>query len=170
MPSHDCSHLIWDQFEEKSRGFADRIAVSSAAGDITFGRLYADAGSLAERLARVPIRPGSIACHTMKNGVEFVMAYLALCKLSAAVALVPEKFRKQDIRSLTEALEPHCFITNESLYAAIGRELPEAKSLAVPIDGGSEAVRVVIPPAADDRPHSPHPAGDRPDEFGPPVA
>ncbi|MDD4051654.1 MAG: class I adenylate-forming enzyme family protein [candidate division Zixibacteria bacterium] len=148
MMSNARSPILWDYFSEKSKCFADRIAVTASGRDITFGRLFSEAGNLADKLADMGLERGDIVGHTMKNGAEFVVVFLALCKLSAATALVPEKYQQSEMDFIRRHLRPKCFIGNESLYDSLSRKIPMAQSLTIPLPD-SDGLRVVFPAPVD---------------------
>jgi acyl-CoA synthetase (AMP-forming)/AMP-acid ligase II len=149
MKSNASLPFMWDELAEKSNRFADRIAVSAAGRDITFGRLFSEAGELADKLANIGIGGGDIVGHTMKNGVEFVIGFLALCKLSATTALVPEKYQQSEFDLIRLHLRPKCLNGNESLHDSLSRKIPVARSLTIPLPD-SDGLRVIFPAPIDD--------------------
>jgi acyl-CoA synthetase (AMP-forming)/AMP-acid ligase II len=181
MTLEDGSNVIWDHFRKQAERLADRIAVSAMGGDITFGRLYTDAADAAERLTASGIGPGDVVGHAMKNGAEFVIAYLALCKLSATTALIPEKYQQAELDLIRTHLRPKCFLVAQSQFDSFSRKLPAAESQAIPLASGGESLRVVYPggidgrgeessAAADDRVDGAPIASNPQTSFGRPVA
>lgn len=145
MKMDNGSHLIWEQFRKRAERYADTVAATAGGRDITFARLFADAEALAGRLEALGIGEGAVVGHALKNGLEFVIAYLALCKLSATVALVPEKYQRAELDLIGAHLRPTCFLIAGSQAESFARKLPGSAMKTVDLGLHRETMLAIFP-------------------------
>ncbi|POP34336.1 hypothetical protein C3B58_03305 [Lactonifactor longoviformis] len=62
------------------------------------------------------IKKGDHAALMLYNGIEFCVAFLALCKLGAVTVSLPSKYKKQEVLSLCMKAEASYIICDEDFY------------------------------------------------------
>lgn len=164
------SHMIWEQFRKRAERYGDTVAVTAGGRDITFAQLFTDAEAMAGRLEAFGLGESAVVGHALKNGLEFVIAYLALCKLSATVALVPEKYQRAELDLIGAHLRPTCFLIAESQAESFARRLPDADIEAIDLGPDREGVQAIFPTPSPGGPEEISPVSDMQSAFDHPVA
>ncbi|WP_208607355.1 amino acid adenylation domain-containing protein [Streptomyces curacoi] len=80
MPA-DCLHAI---FSEHARAAPGRVALSTPAGPVSYGDLDARSDRLAERLARLGVRPGVLVGLCARRSTEAIVGMLGILKAGGA--------------------------------------------------------------------------------------
>lgn len=132
---------IWDTFYQKTYPFKHKMAVSDQRGGMTFQQLFQSADEVAQNFSGAGIGPGDVVALALPNRTEFIIYYLALCKLAAVTALVSTKYQKSELISIIKGLKPLCFITSES---QIFTETLDAKEMQLPLKGRSSRLKLVF--------------------------
>src|SRR5262249_54402671 len=109
-------------------GLDDRLAVSAAAGDVTFGVLWSEADRLASDFARTGVAEGAVVGLALPNSPAFAASFLALCRLDATVALIPPQYRESELAPLVAGVQPAAIVTDTELAATISAAVPVAHS------------------------------------------
>lgn len=78
----------------------DQIALECGDLRVTFAELSARVKRVAEGLSGIGIRRGAIVGLQLPNGVEFVVCYLAICKLGGVVQMLHLPYRRTELRYL----------------------------------------------------------------------
>lgn len=164
------SNVIWEQFRNQAERYADTVAVTVGGRETTFARLFADAEVMAGQLAALGIGQGAVVGHALKNGLEFVVAYLALCRLSATVALVPEKYQRAELDLIVRHLRPTCFLIAGSQAETFARKLPEGEPKEINLGPDRETTLAVFPAAGETGGGEAASAPDKQAAFDHPVA
>ncbi|MCX6826811.1 MAG: AMP-binding protein, partial [candidate division Zixibacteria bacterium] len=112
MNAKKYSFEIWCAFREKARIFSGHTAVISPSGQVTFKELYAKAGQIADTLSESGIREGDLIGLALPNMINFVTSFLALCRLSAIVALISPKYQSSELKAILDNLSPRCFLVS----------------------------------------------------------
>jgi len=107
----DVSRRLWDVFSRQVRDLGDRIAVSATDTDISFADLFDAAEKLSESLKNTGVCAGAIVGLSVPNRPEFIVAYLALCRLSATVALISPKYNDAELLPILGGIQPGYLIT-----------------------------------------------------------
>ena len=94
-----------------------RNAAEDAADEtvLTYDRLFAAADSLAAGLAAWGLRKGDRVAFFLGNRPEFVIAYLAVIRLGAAMVPINLAYRRREIAHMLGDAEPRLIITDRSL-------------------------------------------------------
>jgi len=164
------SRVIWDEFRKRAERYGDTVAATAGGRGITFTRLFAEAEAMSGRLETLGISEGAVVGHVLKNGLEFVIAYLALCKLSATVALVPEKYQRAELDLIVRHLRPNCFLIAASQAASLTRKLPAADVKAINLGPDRESLQAIFPTPSPDGTEEISPVRDMQSAFDHPVA
>jgi len=138
-----CSATLWEAFGDSARAFSGRTAVNTPEGELTFAELFAAADRIAAALVRAGVPEGAVVGLALPNSRAFVPAYLALCRLSATVALVSPKYEVSELRAITEGVAPSCFLSQASLGDGVALKIAARERQVVEAPG--EALEVVFP-------------------------
>ena len=122
--------LLWAEFKRGAESLGDCPAVATPGGQATFRQLIAEAEKLAGELARAGVKPGDVVGHALPNSVDFVIAYLALCRLPAVTMLVSTKYHTSELKAIAEGTRPDFFLATESLARNLKAGLPELVEVA----------------------------------------
>jgi long-chain acyl-CoA synthetase len=118
---------IWKAFREKASIFSDRTAVLSASGQVTFSELYEKAEKLADYLSKSRIWPGEVVGLPLSNISDYVISFLALCRLSAIVALISPKYQSSELKGIIDNLAPRCFLVSSRQLDGFERKITPFK-------------------------------------------
>ena len=134
---------LWQYFEERSRSFIDRSAVSTSQGELSFGDLFRIADQLALALGNAGLREGNTVALSLPNSIAFVPAFLALTRLSATIALISPKYEKNELTSIAECVVPDYYLTSASLASAFADRLSLSVTEAVITPRPLEALNLI---------------------------
>ncbi len=138
MHSGVSADRLWEVFSGRSTLLGDRAAISSPQGHLTFTELFAVAGQLADRLAEAGVTAGQTVGLCMPNSLAFVPAFLALNRLSVAIALISTKYRESELLGIDAAVAPAGFVTTAATTGFIRGTLPLGASRLLPVTGLEE--------------------------------
>ena len=123
MSPKNHSFEIWKAFREKADIFSDYTAVLSVSGQVTFKELYGRAEQLSESLSKSGIRPGDVVGLALPNITDFVILFLALCRLSAIVALISPKYQTSELKAVIDNLAPRCLLVSSGQLGDFERKI-----------------------------------------------
>lgn len=121
--------MLWETFYTRTGGLNHHVAVSSDDGDLTFHDLWSEADRLAFRLAAAGIDEEVAVGLALPNRSRFVIAFLALCRLNATVALISPQLGPVEMRSVISGAGIQCVVTDSVIGAYIGSTIPIARSV-----------------------------------------
>ena len=78
----------------------DAVAIVDEVGELTFAQLHHDVERLAAGLYDLGLRPGDVVAVQLPNSREFVLAYLAICRIGAVMSTLYLPHREAEFRSL----------------------------------------------------------------------
>ena len=141
---------IWRAFREEANIFSDCTAVLSASGQITFKELYGKAEQLADSLSKTGIRPGDVVGLALPNITDFVSSFLALCRLSAIVALISPKYQTSELKAVIGNLAPCRFLVTSGQLGDFERKMTPYRNDMVETTINNETTCLTFPhnPAA----------------------
>jgi len=151
--SKDTSAL-WHLFRERTSSLSKRQAISTAQGEMTFETLFKVAERLAAGLANAGVKEGNIVGLAVPNSLAFVPSFLALLKLSTTVALVSPKYRESELQTITQGLQPQCFLTVSSMAKVLEQKIAVNKRETIPLTESEDKLGLIFPlfPAASSTP------------------
>lgn len=94
---------------------ADAVFLRFAGGDLTFADAHADAERLASGFRRLGVCAGDVVPVLLPNGAEFVLTWLALCRLGAVACLVNTAFRGPSLAHALRLTGAHTAVVHGSL-------------------------------------------------------
>ncbi|MGQ0653746.1 MAG: class I adenylate-forming enzyme family protein [Betaproteobacteria bacterium] len=124
----------------------DAPAVAAADGELTWKELEARVLRFAEGLRRAGVAAGEVVAVQLPNTLEFVVAFLAICRVGAVMSTLHMPYRGAEIAALlrhSRARLALCLPTSKELFNAIGRTFAE-------IDADTAFSKVVPGPVAAD--------------------
>jgi amino acid adenylation domain-containing protein len=134
--------LIHARFESRARTQPEALAVASAHGELSYGKLYALSSALAARIARIG-SAGDVVAILAERGPQLVVAILACARAGRPFAVLDSAYPASRLVTLAGICRPR-------LLLLAGCE-PPADLIA--LDLPSLAVTLEAPPASDA--HSP---------------
>lgn len=138
---------MYKSFEAAAAHLPDKTALVD-----NWGRAYSY-GNLHQKIRKfsawlyqdMQVRKGRHVALMLYNGVEFCVAFLALNKIGAVAVPLPTKYKKEEVRSLTEKSEVDLVICEEKFsgyFEAVGGgEIPVCKIPEGQLGYGLEAFR-----------------------------
>ena len=93
MPSRALGATIDGLLADRAVSHGDRVFLRFGSGDVTFADAHVRAERLAAGLASAGVRRGDVVPVLMPNSPEFVITWLALCRLGAVACLVNTAFK-----------------------------------------------------------------------------
>ncbi|MFL6261876.1 MAG: AMP-binding protein [Thermoanaerobaculia bacterium] len=137
---------LHDLFAIPRRRSPEKPALIFQDEDITYGDLFARAGALAAHLAARGVRKGDRVAFFLGNRPEFVIAYLAVIRLGAAMVPINLAYREREISHMLADSEPRLLITEQAQLPILeGLEVGEVL-LAEDLEGLSRDAAGFEPP------------------------
>ena len=121
------------------------MAIASASGNITIKELRDLSEELADQLKKSGIGSGDIIGHTFENRASFIVAYLALCRLSASTALVSTVYQRRELEAITEKIRPRAFLCDRHKAEILEHNIKIAKRIAIGGKGGHYNMVLLFP-------------------------
>jgi malonyl-CoA/methylmalonyl-CoA synthetase len=117
---------LHDLFAIPRRRAPEKPALLFQDNALTYGDLFARADALAAGLAARGVRKGDRVAFFLGNRPEFVIAYLAVIRLGAAMVPINLAYREREISHMLADSEPRLLITEEAQAAILdGLEVGE---------------------------------------------
>ena len=136
--------MLWETFHARTGRLGHQLAVSAADGELTFDALWREADRLSLQLEAAGVGEGAVVGLALPNTSRFVVAFLALCRLNATVALVSPHYGPVDLRPVITGAGAGCLIAEPGFAARIADAVPTSR--AVQTDG----LVFVFPPLSGD--------------------
>ncbi|MEW5795013.1 MAG: class I adenylate-forming enzyme family protein [Candidatus Zixiibacteriota bacterium] len=115
--------MLWNEFHGRANAFGNRVAVATPDSRATFSEIFSAAENLAGQLSGSRVRAGDAVGLCLPNTIDFVVAYLALCRLRCVVLLVSTKYHATELQAITAGTRPDFFLTgnllSDSLVASV---------------------------------------------------
>jgi crotonobetaine/carnitine-CoA ligase len=92
----------------------DRVFLRFATGDVTFAEAEQRSARLAAGLASIGVAPGEVVPVLLDNSVEFVLTWLALCRVGAAGCLVNTALKGPALQHAIESSAGRLIVVNAS--------------------------------------------------------
>jgi len=127
----DALPWLWREFSKSIQSFGDRTAVVTPEGEASFEQLLSGAENLAGQLFEAGLKPGDVVGHALPNCIDFVISWLALCRLSAIAMLVSTKYQASELTAIVEGVRPDFFLTTEDLSKDLEARLPSTGSASL---------------------------------------
>lgn len=105
---------LHDLFAIPRRRAPEKPALLFENDTLTYGDLFARADALAAGLARKGVRKGDRVAFFLGNRPEFVIAYLAVIRLGAAMVPINLAYREREISHMLADSEPRLLITEQA--------------------------------------------------------
>ncbi|MEW5925056.1 MAG: class I adenylate-forming enzyme family protein [Candidatus Zixiibacteriota bacterium] len=122
---------IWKTFIGLLAKHGSRTAVTSPSGNISFKELRDLSEELADHLGRSGIGPGDVIGHMFESRASFVIAFLALCRLTASIALVSTVYQKRELEAITDKIKPRAFLCDQQNAETIGHNMNIADRIMI---------------------------------------
>lgn len=113
---------LWDSFSAVFDRYRDRVAITSAAGDVTYGALGERALRLAAGLNQLGLRKLDRVVVQLPNLPEFVHLYFALQRLGAIPILALPAHRQAEIGHFVAIAQARWYIGEEAGLGDLVRE------------------------------------------------
>ncbi|HEY2293147.1 MAG TPA: AMP-binding protein [Thermoanaerobaculia bacterium] len=137
---------LHDLFAIPRRRAPEKPALRFQDDTLTYGDLFARADALAAGLAARGVRKGDQVAFFLGNRPEFVIAYLAVIRLGAAMVPINLAYREREISHMLADSEPRLLITEQAQAAILeGLEVGEVL-LAEELDGLARDAAGFAPP------------------------
>ena len=136
------SSQLWDAFQARTGGLGEQIAVEAPGVMLGFGELWRMAERLATRFRESGVREGGVAGLAVGNSPLFPVAFLALCRLNATVALIPPQYGRTELRAIADGVGLSSIVADADAGPGVAASIPIASSSA------EDGLRVVVPAAA----------------------
>jgi long-chain acyl-CoA synthetase len=98
------SALLWEVMHARTRRLGDRVAVHSPGGALTFEELWSEAERTAGALRAEGVVPGAAVGLLAPNSPRFAIAFLALCRLDATVALLSPQYGPTELAAIASGV------------------------------------------------------------------
>src|SRR5690349_13428411 len=92
--------------EDNARRFPNKTAIICAAKKLSWSDLDACAAGFAQQLSRQSIAAGDRVAILLPNGLEFVIALMAILKLGATPAPLNPQIKEDELAAFTNDLRP----------------------------------------------------------------
>ena len=122
------SSALWDAFRSRTGGLGGQIAVRAPGAELTYDELWRDAERLARLLAEGGVAEGRVAGLALGNSPRFVVAFLALCRLDATVALLPPQYGVSELRAIASGVGLTSIVADLGAAGTIEEAVPIASS------------------------------------------
>jgi long-chain acyl-CoA synthetase len=126
--SGEGSATLWETFHARTGGMGSHPAVSGPSGTLTFAELWAHADTLASSFRRAGVADGAAVGVALPNTARFPVALLALCRLDAAVVLIPPQYRAGELSPVLSGLGLVDVVTHPGHAPGIAEAMPGARS------------------------------------------
>jgi acyl-CoA synthetase (AMP-forming)/AMP-acid ligase II len=93
---------LWRSLRERARPHAASLAISSPWGGLTFDQVFRAAEVWARELALAGVGPGTVVGLCLPNCLGFVPAFLAVTRLSATAALLPQACTPSEFEAVAQ--------------------------------------------------------------------
>jgi long-chain acyl-CoA synthetase len=107
------SALLWEALRARTGLLGDRVAVQASGGDLGFGELWSEAEHVATALHAEGIAPGDSVGLLAPNSARFVIAFLALCRLDATVALLSPQYGRAELGAIASGVPLSSIVADE---------------------------------------------------------
>lgn len=143
---HEANSLLWTYLRAAVAAEPSRDAVVHADGRYSYGRLAADAETLAVALRHAGVRPGDVVSYQLPNGREAILVALAALRLGAIANPIIPIYRRREVAFILDQARPRVVFAPASYrgfaHAALMTELAQADCTIVVCGGTVEgAVR-----------------------------
>lgn len=136
---------LWREFLQRAESNLDRTAVVTPSSQATFGELFSQTESLARQLTDAGVKPGQVVGYALPNSVDFIIAFLALCRLSAVTSLISTKYQTSELAAILGGVSPDYLLTSQNLARNYRHNLPSLKTVAT-LPGTGEGPLVLLSP------------------------
>ena len=91
---------LWQGLEQTAQAREREPALALAGEEVSFGALRADAIRCAGWLHRAGLRQGDVVALQLPNSPEFVISYLAVCRLGAVLCTLHMPYRAAEVEAV----------------------------------------------------------------------
>jgi carnitine-CoA ligase len=120
MPAGELGPTIDGLLAERARSQGDRVFLRFASGDLTYAEIDDAASRLAGGLASVAVGRGDVVPVLLPNSPEFVITWLALCRLGAVACLVNTAFTGPALARTLASSGAKVVVEHASVSADVG--------------------------------------------------
>jgi long-chain acyl-CoA synthetase len=124
----EASAALWEVFRRRTGGLGSRPAVSSSAGELSFEELWKEADSLASHFAGAGVPESAVVGLALPNSPRFLVAFLALCRLDATVALLSPQYGPVELSAIVAGVGPACVVVENASASGVSEAVPIARS------------------------------------------
>ena len=96
--------MLWEALHARSGRLGDRIAVQAPSGELTFEELWSEADRVAAVLRTEGVAPGTPVGLRLPNSPRFLIAFLALCRLDATIALLSPQYGPGELDAIASGV------------------------------------------------------------------
>jgi long-chain acyl-CoA synthetase len=107
------SALLREAMHTRTGGLGDRVAVQTSDGDLTFEELWGEAERTAGAFRAEGVAPGAAVGLLAPNSPRFVIAFLALCRLGATVALLSPQYGRGELEAISSGVALSSIVADE---------------------------------------------------------
>jgi long-chain acyl-CoA synthetase len=107
------SALLWEAMHARTGLLGDRVAVRSSSGDLTFEELWSEAERTARAFHAEGVAAGTAVGLLAPNSPRFVIAFLALCRLGATVALLSPQYGRGELEAIVSGVALSSIVADE---------------------------------------------------------
>lgn len=124
QPSGLSARSIPEAFAQTVAKHADRIAVASADGSLTYGELNRRSDALADRLRRRGVQPGELVALVCHRSVEMVIAWIGILKTGAAYLPIDPQYPSARIQQIVADSSPALALVDADCDDSLPEGLP----------------------------------------------
>jgi len=138
------SSLLWDELRSRTSDLGERVAVERPGAELGFSDLWQEADRLATFFLEAGAREGGVMGLALGNSQLFPAAFLALCRLDAAVALLPPQYRRSELMAIADGVALAGIVTDAESAPRIAAAIPVASA------SGENGLQVLVPASVDE--------------------
>jgi crotonobetaine/carnitine-CoA ligase len=120
--------------ESRARSHPDTVFLRFAAGDLTFAAAHGRTERLAAGLAALGVTKGDVVPVLLSNTPEFVLTWLALCRLGAVACMVNTAFRGPALAHALGLTDAHTVVVHDAYVSQleeVAHALPHLERVVV---------------------------------------
>lgn len=168
--SHWTADTLTSLLERQARERPAAAAIIAGPGRVSYGELAEQVDVKARGLAALGIGPGSVVSVQLPNGLEFLVAYLAIARLGAILSTIHMPYGAREAADLMRAARSKAFIglaqwhgqTPVEGVLAAAASLPDASVFIAVGEGAPRPASAWDRIAGPGTPLPPPPSADRP--------
>jgi benzoate-CoA ligase family protein len=132
-----------------AEGRGDRVAIRTAAGDVTYAELARDVNRCGNALLELGIARGERVLLVVKDCPEFFHLFWGAIKAGIVPVPLNTILRAEDYRGMIEDSRCAAVVFSPELAGEVGPAVAQAKPrVALPVEGGGQSLRALVAAAS----------------------